>query len=151
MRINPFKIAAASLLAAAIVVTPLHSRAEDSTKTPASADETAPAKEKKKGTAFTGEMMAVDTNAMTFTVSNLVLHVTSSTAFKKGSQPAKFADAVVGQPTRGTYLKNAANGQLEAVQVHLNSKAGNKGKGGAKKKKETSGGDGATNGVSIGN
>jgi len=110
---------------------PLPSRADD---TAAAASETAPVKKGKDS--FLGSLVAVDTNAMTLTVSNLTLHVSATTKIKRGSQPATLADAVVGQPTSGTYEKGA-DGKLEALTLHLNSKAGGKGKGAGKKKKES--------------
>lgn len=144
MRKNIVKIAASSLFVAAIVATPLLSRAEDTgVKAPAASDQTAPAKSKKHGVAFLGSLITVDTNAMTLTVSNLTMHVTSDTIIKTGSKPAKLSDAVVGQPTSGTYEKNA-DGKLEALTVHLNTKAGGKGgaRSGGNKKKDSSAGTG---------
>ena len=145
MRKHIVKIAAASLWVAALATTPLLSQAADApAKAPAAADSAAPAKAKKHGETFVGNLTAVDATAMTLTVSNLTLQVTSDTIIKKGSQPAKLSDGVVGQPTRGTYEKNA-EGKLVALTVHLNSKAGGKGaakgdasakKTGGKKKKD---------------
>ena len=147
MKKNIVKFTVSSLFVAALVATPWLSRAEDAAaKTPAASDQTAPAKAKKKGTAFLGSLVAVDATAMTLTVSNITMHVTSDTIIKTGSKPAKLSDAVVGQPTSGTYEKSA-EGKLVALTLHLNTKAGGKGtaksgdgakKTGGKKKQDSS-------------
>jgi hypothetical protein len=139
------RIATSSLLVAAIVTTPLLSRAEEPGVTvPPASDHAAPPKAKKKGVSFLGNLTAVDTNAMALTVSNLTMHVTPETIIKTGSNQAKLSDAVVGQPTSGTYEK-AADGKLVALSLHLNTKAGGQGgaKTGGKKKKDSSDGSGS--------
>jgi hypothetical protein len=135
MPIKTLKFAASSLVAVAIILTPLVSRADEAgTNAPASPGNT-DAPLKKKGTPFAGDLMAVDTNAMTLTVTNLTLSVTSATVIKHGSKPATLADAValIGKHTTGSY-KKGVDGKLEALTVHLNSKAGSK--KGPRKKKE---------------
>jgi hypothetical protein len=146
MRKNIARIAAASLFIATLAAAPLLSLAQDTTdKAPVATDTTPAPKAKKKGETFTGSLTAVDTNAMTLTISNLVLYVNADTVIKSGSRPAKLSDAVAGQPTRGTYEKGA-DGKLAALTVHLNSKAGGKGggKGGSKKKKSATDGADST-------
>jgi hypothetical protein len=136
MQINTLKTAVLCILATAVVVTPLLSCADDvSTNAPVSADKAASATSKKKGTSFSGDLTGVDTNAMTLTVTNLTLTVTSDTVIKKGSKLATLADAValIGKHTTGTY-KKGDDGKLVALTVHLNSTAGRK--SGTKKKKE---------------
>jgi hypothetical protein len=141
MQKNIVKITVSSLFMAALVAAPLLSRAEEAgAKAPAASDQTRPAKAKKKGTAFLGSLVAVDATAMTLTVSNLTMHVTSDTIIKTGSKSAKLSDAVVGQPTGGTYEKSA-DGKLTALTLHLSTKAGGKGaakKSGGKKNKDSS-------------
>lgn len=150
MQKNIVKITVSALFAAALFATPLLSRAEEAAVKAPAADQTAPAKAKKKGTSFLGSLVAVDATAMTLTVSNLTMHVTSDTIIKTGSKQAKLSDAVVGQPTSGTYEKSA-DGKLTALTLHLNTKAGGKGAAksdtGAKKtggKKKTESSDSAT-------
>jgi len=144
MQKNIVKITVSSLFVATLVATPLLSRAaEASGKAPAASDQTVPAKSKKHGTSFLGSLTAVDATAMTLTVSDLTMHVTSDTIIKTGSKAAKLSDAVVGQPTRGTYEKSA-DGKLIALTVHLNSKAAGKSgaKSGGKKKPASAAGTG---------
>jgi hypothetical protein len=136
MRKNIILITTSALFVAAMAAAPSSSIAQDaSAKAPAASDSGATAETKKKGETFLGNLSAVDTSAMTLTVSNLTLHVTDATVIKTGSKPAKLSEAVVGQLTRGTYKTNA-DGKLEALTVHLNTKAGSKGgsKSGKKKK-----------------
>ena len=140
MRKDIVRIAVSSLFVAGLVATPaLFGAADTGAKAPAASDQNAPAKAKQHGVSFLGSLSAVDTSAMTLTVSNLTMQVTSDTIIKTGSRLAKLSDAVVGQPTRGTYEKSA-DGKLIALTLHLNSKAGGKGgakKSGGKKKKSS--------------
>ncbi|HZM03840.1 MAG TPA: hypothetical protein VFC44_12580, partial [Candidatus Saccharimonadales bacterium] len=131
---NNVKIILICLLAAAITL-PFMGRAENTAAgTPPSSENGAPAKPKKKGTSFMGDLASVDTNAMTLTVSNLTLSVTSDTVIKNRSRSATLADAagLIGKPIRGTY-KKSDDGKLVALTVHLNSSGGSK--GGKKKKR----------------
>ena len=134
------QIAASCLFVAALAASPVASSAaeESPAKATAAPDQATPAKSKKHGISFIGELTAVNTNAMTLSVSNLTLHVTTNTVIKTGSKPAKLSDAVVGQLTSGAYEKNA-EGKLEAVTLHLNTKAGKSDtkKSGGKKKKDS--------------
>src|ERR1039458_1819168 len=98
---NISKIAVLSLFAAALVAMPALLRAEGtSTNAPASSDQS-PTKPKKHGNLpFHGNLSAVDTKAMTFTVGTLTLQVTSDTLITKDGKSATLADGVVGELVR---------------------------------------------------
>jgi hypothetical protein len=128
---NISKIAVLSLFAATLVAMPALSRAEEGTSTnaPASSDQS-PAKPKKHGNLpFHGNLSAVDTKAMTFTVGTLTLQVTSDTLITKDGKSATLADGVVGELVSGAY-KKTNDGKLNATSVHFGAKV---------EKKETSG------------
>src|ERR1035437_6161741 len=95
------KITTLAIFAAAIVGTPALSRAGD-TNTPAA---TAPAAtpDQSGPIRFYGSVSAVDTNAKTFTVGDQTFQITAETQMTKANKPATLADAVVGEPARGTY------------------------------------------------
>lgn len=133
MKNTILKIATITILAAAIAGTTNSSRAEDTTKTPDMATEqSGPAK-------FYGPVTAVDTNAMTFTVGDQTFAVTSESQLTKGEKPATLADAVVGEPARGSYTKGS-DGKLDVTKARFGKKSGGKagGKSGGKKKKASS-------------
>ena len=124
-------LAAMGLLVGVSVTTPTFTRAADD-----AAATTAPATQAADGTKFYGAVTAVDTTANTFTVGDQTFAVTGSSKMTKADDStATLADAVVGQPARGTYNKNA-DGKLEVAKVRFGKKAGGKGggKGGGKKK-----------------
>ena len=130
MKSTLLKLTAITLFAAAIVATPAWSRAEDAPAAPAK-------KEKAAGEKFYGPVTAVDTNAMTFTVGEQTFAVTSKSELTKGDKPATLAEAVVGEPARGTYTKSA-DGKLEVAKTRFGKKpVGGKtgGKAGGKKAK----------------
>ena len=120
---NISKIAVLSLFAAALVAMPALLRAEGtSTNAPASSDQT-PAKPKKHGNLpFHGNLSAVDTKAMTFTVGTLTLQVTSETQITRDGKSATLADGVVGELVSGAY-KKTNDGKLNATSVHFGAKA----------------------------
>ena len=119
---NISKITVLSLLAAALVAMPALSRAEGTgTNAPASSDQT-PAKPNKHGNLpFHGNLSAVDTKAMTFTVGTLTLQVTPDTLITKDGKSATLADGVVGEPVSGAY-KKTDDGKLNAISVHFGAK-----------------------------
>ena len=124
---NISKITVLGLFAAALVAMPVLSRAEGTT-TPATPDQTAPAKPKKHDALpFHGKLSAVDATAKTLTVGTLTLQITSDTKITKDGKPATLSDGVVGESVGGAY-KKTADGKLDAVTVHF----------GAKPKKQTS-------------
>jgi hypothetical protein len=127
-------MAGLALFAAAAITCSLSStRAQDAGAAPATSpaapttNETGPAK-------FYGTVSAVDTKAMTFTVDNQVYHVIGETHMTKAAddKAATLADAVVGEPARGSYTK-AADGTLNVTKVRFGKKGGGKGGGGKTK------------------
>jgi hypothetical protein len=112
-----------TLCAAALFIVPSWARAQDSTNAPTTAP--APAPEKKHSVRYHGNLAAVDTNAMTLSVGDLTLQVTSKTKISKDGQAAVLGDGVVGQPVSGSY--RIEDGATNAVSVHF----------GAKKKKQS--------------
>ena len=109
------------LFAAALVAMPVLSRAEGTT-TPATPDQTAPAKPKKHDALpFHGKLSAVDATAKTLTVGTLTLQITSDTKITKEGKPAVLSDGVVGEPVSGAYTKTA-DGKLNALIVHFGAK-----------------------------
>jgi hypothetical protein len=104
------------------------------------ADTNSPATGEKPGpNRFYGPVSAVDTNAMTFTVGDQIFKITDESQVTKNDKQATIADAVVGEPARGTYTKTA-DGKLIVTKVRFGKKAGGGkgGKAGGKKKSDTS-------------
>jgi len=135
------RITTLAILAVAVVGMPALSRADD-TNTPAA---TAPAAtpDQSSPTKFYGTVSAVDTNAMTFTVDDQTYTVTGESQLTKDGKTATLADAVVGEPARGSYTKGK-DGKLDVTKVRFGKKTGGKaggGKAGHKEKKDA----GATN------
>lgn len=85
------KIASFAFVAAALMTAPALSQAQDSTNAPAAQ---AP---KKHPNVIHGKVAAVDATAMTFTIGNSTLSVTSETKLSKEGKPAVFADITVGE------------------------------------------------------
>ena len=122
------KLSILTLCAAAILVVPALSRAQETTNAPAAAK--TPAVKKSTGTAsgilpFHGTLTAVDTNALTLTVGKRAFNMTSETIITKDGKPAVLADGVVGEQVRGAYKKNA-EGKLDAVTVRFGGATGPK-------------------------
>ena len=131
---NISKIAALSLFAAALVAIPALSRAEGSSTNAPSSGQTTAQPKKHGNLPFHGNLSAVDTKAMTFTVGTLTLQVTSDTLITKDGKSATLADGVVGDPASGAYKKND-DGKLHATSIHFGAKV-------EKKNKEASGSGG---------
>src|SRR6516162_583537 len=99
--------------------------------TAGAAETNSPATGEKPGpNRFYGPISAVNTNAMTFTVGDQTFKIAGESQVTKNDQPATIADAVVGEPARGTYTKTA-DGKLVVTKVRFGKKAGG-GKGGGK-------------------
>ena len=126
MKKTILKLAAITLLGAAILTVPAMSRAADQTSTNAPAATTDKAGPRK----FNGDVTAVDTNAMTFTVGDQTFNVTSDSRLSKKGKPATLSDAVVGEPARGSYT-TGSDGKLDVARARF-------GKGGGGKKKNKS-------------
>jgi hypothetical protein len=133
MKKTVLKITALSLFAAALVVAPAVTRAQDATNAPTATSE-APVKHKRSEHAavpFNGKLTAIDTNAMTLTIGERTFEITSETKITKDGFPATLADGVAGEMTGGAY-KKTADGKLSATIIHF----GTKSEGTAKKKKK---------------
>jgi hypothetical protein len=127
------KILLLTIVTAAIAGVSLVSRAQDTNA--ATASGTSPQK-------FYGPVTAVDTNAMTFTVGDQTFTVTGESQLTKNNQTATLADAVVGEPARGSYTKGA-DGKLDITKVRFGKKAGGKAGGKHKKSDSSDSGTGA--------
>src|SRR5215469_2247339 len=113
MKNHVSKIIHLSLFAIALLALPVLIRAEDANTNAAPVtDQSAPAKPKAPATIpFHGKLKAVDAGAMTLTVGTRTFEVTAATKIFNNGEPATLADGKVGEPVRGTYLKND-NGKL---------------------------------------
>jgi len=133
------KTAILTLLTLGILGAPALSSAQD-------ASPTGTKKGKSTGEKFFGPVTAVDTNAMTFVINDQTFTVTSSSkiTLAKDHATGTLADAVVGEPARGTYTKSA-DGKNEVTKVRFGKKAGAAGgKSGGKKKKSSDEGSSMT-------
>src|SRR4051812_4737233 len=139
MRTTRLTLWALSLFAvAAVLFISAPSRADDpkeksspATQPTTQPDEAGPLK-------FYGAISAIDTKAMTFTVDNQGFSVVPETHMTKAADDsqATLADAVVGEPARGTYTRSS-EGKLNVTKVRFGKKTGGKaggGKSGGKKK-----------------
>src|SRR5437588_688971 len=72
---------------------------------------------------FYGAVSAVDTKAMTFTIDNQVYNVVAETQMTKAADNSKatLADAIVGEPARGTYTRSD-DGKLNVTKVRFGKK-----------------------------
>lgn len=113
------KMTLMGMCAAAILAAPALSRAQDTGTNAPAASPTMP--HKKHGVPFHGYLVAVDTNAMTITVGNTTMQVTSKTKITKDGQPAVLADGVVGQPVSGYYKKT--DDATNATTIHFGAKS----------------------------
>jgi hypothetical protein len=120
------KIAALSLLAAALAGTPAQLLAQ-STNVPAtdkkaSVAKKEPASKKKGAHPFRGKLAAVDKVAKTIKVGESIYQITSTTKITKADKPATLEDGVVGDPVSG-YVKPTDDGKMAATTVHFGAKA----------------------------
>lgn len=81
---------------------------------------------------FYGTITAVDPKAMTIVIDGQTYHVVAESHVTKASddKPATIADAVVGEPARGSYTR-AADGTMNITKVRFGKKTGG-GKSGGK-------------------
>ena len=133
------QLAALSVLAAALLAVSAPLRAETaSTNAPATAA-AKPSPDK-----FYGPVSKVDADKHTFTIGDQTFTVGTATQMTTGDgQKATLANAVVGQPARGSYTKSS-DGTLNVAKVRFGKKVGGKGgsekgKKGGKKKDSSSG------------
>ena len=121
---------AATLLAAAIAGMPLLLSAQSTNRPPTqnkpAAAKTESAPKKKLPRPFHGKLAAVDLTARTIQVGKSTYQITPETKITKDGQPAKLADAVVGEPVRG-YVEPTEDDKMAARTVHFGAKAEAKG------------------------
>jgi len=135
MRQAILKITTVTLLAAAIVGTSALTWADVAATPPATNPSTPTTKPDQAAvTKFYGPVVAVDTTAMTFTVGDQTFTITGETQMTKDGKTATLADAVVGEPARGSYTQTS-DGKLTVTKVRFGKKTG--GKGGKKKSAAT--------------
>jgi len=124
------KVALLGLLTAALVVIPTVTRAQDASTNGAPAV-TAP---KKHGGGIHGKVAAVDTAAMTLTVGETTIAITSETTITKDGKPATLSDIMVGdyvsaggkKDDTGKFIaKRIADGKMIKKKVPTDSTATN--------------------------
>jgi hypothetical protein len=129
-----FRIVALTLCATAMIAWPVASVAAPKDGAKDKSPTTAPASGEANGPAkFYGAISAIDPKAGTFTIDDVVYSVVPETHMTKAldDSAATLADAVVGEPARGTYT-TSAGGKHSVTKVRFGKKVG--GKGGGKKK-----------------
>ena len=117
------KIAVLSLLAAVLAAGPSQSLAQEkkSDKAPAEKKE-APTGEKKKGQPpLRGKIAAVDKVAMTVTIGQTTISITSETKIEKGGKPATLDDVAVGEEAMAR-IKKTDDGKTTALGLRLGPK-----------------------------
>ena len=139
MKTNLLGIAAISLVATMVAVSPARGFAQEkkNEKTSAAEKKSPPKGEKKEGRGpFHGKLGAVDKGAKTITVGERTFQITSDSKLSKGGKPATLDDAVVGEEVSGNYQKSD-DGKLNARTVRFGPKPGDEEKkpAGAKKEK----------------
>ena len=142
MKKTVLKIAALSLLAAAIVAAPATVRAAEKTNAPAAGEASAKHKNSSDTVPFHGKLAAVDTAAMTIKVGERTFEITSATKITKDGLPATLADGKVGDEVGGAYKRTqgSADKKLIATSVRFGAKSeGEKPEGTTATKKKTAG------------
>src|SRR4051795_10908724 len=149
MKIRQLHTSALAILALVLCSSALTARAADdgavtagATTKPSASASTQPADEGGP-LKFYGTISAVDPQAKTFIVDNQTYTVVAESHMTKAADDsmATIADAVVGEPARGTYTKTS-DGKLNVTKVRFGKKTGGKaggagGKSGGKKKSAT--------------
>lgn len=139
MKTHMLKIAALSVLAAAIALTPTQGFTQEKKKeTAATEKKDAPKEGKKKGgIPAGGKVVAIDKIAKTVKVGERTFQVTSETRITKAGKPATLDEGVVGEEVGISY--NDVDGKLVARSVRFGPRPegapGGK-KDGGKKEKE---------------
>jgi len=121
------KIAALAVLVAGLAGMVRSTRAADDATPTTKPDAASPQK-------FYGTISAIDAAAKTFTIDDQTYTIVGETQMTKAADDsaATLADAVVGQPARGTYTKSD-DGKNAVTKVRFGKRSGGKGK---KKKKD---------------
>jgi len=122
------RMAIVVLFCGALISRPAFSHGDDTagaTTQPAATQPTAAGPTK-----FYGVITAIDTTANTFAISDQTYQITGETQMTKSDKTATLADAVVGEPARGSYTTDSS-GKMNVTKVRFGKKTG--GKGGGKK------------------
>jgi hypothetical protein len=121
LKINKMKkqIALLSIVAAALMVTPALSRAQDK---PAATEPAAPAPTKNHGVPFHGKVVSVDAAASTLVVGKHTLSITPDTKILKADKAATLADVTAGEIVSGSYKKVGDNLQVTKLTIGSKSK-----------------------------
>jgi len=107
-----------SLMAMAVLASPLSTQAADpGTNAPANPP-VAPVHKLQPAFPYHGKIVAIDNRAKTLTVGTLVLLVSNHTHIIKDGQPATLDQGVVGQFVAGAYRKSD-NGKLHAIAINF--------------------------------
>jgi hypothetical protein len=125
MKKSIFRIAAIAVFTIALVpMTVLASKhtSNEATSQPTVGDS---GPDEKSPTKFYGTITAIDPKAMTFTIGEQTFSVIGETKMTKNGKDATIADAVVGEPARGTYTKTD-DGKLNVTKVNFGKKGGGK-------------------------
>jgi len=125
------RIAMVAFFAGALVVVPALSRGDDTGATTQPASEPSAGGTAQGPTKFYGTVTAIDTTANTFTINDQVYQISGETQMTRNGKSATLADAVVGEPARGSYTQDSS-GKMNVTKVRFGKKTG--GKGGGKKK-----------------
>lgn len=136
MSLSFWKTFVFALIVGALAAAPAIVSAADTAGNPPTTNPSLPTTNPDQPLRFYGPITALDASAKTFTVGDQTFTITDDTKMTKGDgSPATLADAVVGEPARGTYTK-ADDGKLKVVKVRFGKKTGGKsgGKNGGKKK-----------------
>jgi hypothetical protein len=140
MKIRQLSLSAIAMLAMVLCATALTSAAADeggsATTKPSASTQGADGALK-----FYGAISAVDPQAKTFVVDNQTYSIVPESHMTKAADDsiATIADAVVGEPARGTYTKTS-DGKLNVTKVRFGKKTGGKAGGGGKGGSGKSGG-----------
>jgi hypothetical protein len=139
MKKTLLKITTCILFVATMSGAAISSRAADSAAPEAKPEAKTETKSEAAGPAkFYGPVTAVDASAKSFTVGEQTFTVTTESHLTKDGKTVTLADAVVGEPARGSYTKGK-DGKLDVTKVNFGKKAGGKsgGSGGGKKKTDS--------------
>ncbi|MGA2246877.1 MAG: hypothetical protein ABSH48_17935 [Verrucomicrobiota bacterium] len=113
MKIKLREITSLVIVAAALATGPAISRGADPTNPPVNATPVHP-----HGMPFRGKVVAVDTNAMTFTAGATTFTISSTTKIVKNAKPAVLADINAGE-TVFVFYKKDDDGKATAISVRV--------------------------------
>ena len=107
-----------SLMAMAVLASPLSTQAADPAANAPTNAPVAPLHKRQPAFPYHGKIVAIDNRAKTLTVGTLVLLVSNHTHIIKDGQPATLEQGVVGQFVAGAYRKSE-DGKLHAIAINF--------------------------------